>query len=66
MPLYDYFCDSCENEFEEKISYEEIDNKKIKCPKCKSQKTKRIINAKPFVRYIGDGWTQGIDRLTDE
>lgn len=38
MPIYEFRCekDSCEKEFEEICSYDDVENKKIKCPSCNS------------------------------
>ena len=42
MPIYDYRCQSCENEFE---AYRAIsgDDAEVKCPKCGAQNSERMM-----------------------
>jgi|NGEPerStandDraft_6_1074524.scaffolds.fasta_scaffold06029_3 putative FmdB family regulatory protein len=37
MPVYEYFCVSCQKGFELALTLHEHDEEKIKCPKCGSQ-----------------------------
>lgn len=37
MPLYSFSCNKCDNEFDEITSYEDKQNKKIKCHDCGSK-----------------------------
>jgi putative FmdB family regulatory protein len=45
MPTYDYACQKCGHEFQriEKIS--EHGAKKVRCPKCKSQKVEQVFTS---------------------
>ena len=54
MPKYSYRCIACGKEFEVERHYN--DNSKQKCPKCKSNKTRKIIGV-PFIQFHGSGFT---------
>ena len=54
MPEYSFVCTKCEHEFSEILSIKDRDNK-IKCPKCSSKKTKRVISV-AYVQFIGSDW----------
>ncbi len=44
MPYYEFECLQCGEEFSEKQSFDEHDQgKRVKCPRCGSQKAKRVI-----------------------
>jgi len=45
MPTYDYKCTECRKKFTETQTFEEHDGKRVKCPKCGSQKVERVIGA---------------------
>jgi putative FmdB family regulatory protein len=49
MPIYQYYCDKCEKEFELKRLMSEID-KPAPCPKCKKEGT-RLVTA--FSSMVG-------------
>jgi len=57
MPLYDFKCKKCDNEFEEQCK---IDNrKKVKCPNCKSRSLEQIF-IKPIPKHLSWGlWKVG-------
>lgn len=61
-PLYDIRCDGCNNEFETFLSYDNLDKdlkpKQIKCPKCQSKKTRKIIKSSVPVIFKGSGFTK--------
>jgi putative FmdB family regulatory protein len=42
MPLFEYTCNSCKNEFEELVSGEKADNPA--CPECASDNTERKMS----------------------
>jgi len=43
MPIYEFFCKECKNEFEVFVkSKEEVNN--ITCPKCKSKNIERLMS----------------------
>ncbi|MBC8322086.1 MAG: zinc ribbon domain-containing protein [Candidatus Marinimicrobia bacterium] len=44
MPVYDYKCESCGNQFDELVSYS-TDDSEIKCPYCNEKKSKRLLSA---------------------
>ena len=46
MPDYDFECVGCGKKFTKQQTYEEHDRqKRLKCPKCGSQRTRRVIGA---------------------
>jgi putative FmdB family regulatory protein len=53
MPIYEYACGACGNEFE---AEQRITEKPLKtCPKCQSRQVKRLISQTSFV-LKGGGW----------
>jgi putative FmdB family regulatory protein len=53
MPVYEYRCDACEQEFERE---QRISDDPLKtCPLCKSRRVKRLISRTSFV-LKGGGW----------
>ena len=45
MPIFEYNCGKCGHEFEELV----VNSKeKVKCPKCKSGKVKKLMSAASF------------------
>jgi putative FmdB family regulatory protein len=44
MPTYEYRCEECKKEFSLDMSIREHDQGKIKCPKCKSEKTVQLLS----------------------
>lgn len=51
MPLFNFKCNKCNNEFEELITI--ADKIKIKCPKCNNTKITKLV-AKPLM-HCSDG-----------
>jgi putative FmdB family regulatory protein len=45
MPIYEYHCGQCENEFEKLVFNS---SEKITCPQCKSRKVTRMMSAFAF------------------
>ena len=46
MPDYDFECAACGKKFTKQQTYEEHDRRKrLKCPKCGSQRTRRVIGS---------------------
>ncbi len=45
MPIYEYQCEECENEFEKLVWNT---SEKITCPKCKSKRVHRMMSAFAF------------------
>ena len=45
MPVYEYFCVSCQKGFELALTLHEHDEEKIKCPKCGSQMVHQMVSA---------------------
>ncbi len=46
MPLYEYICRKCNEQFSEVLTIKEHDTKKPECPKCRSTDVEKIIQ--PF------------------
>ncbi len=55
MPLYEYYCDTCNKTFEEVQSYEERDN--VVCPDCGAGVDREVssFNWKWFNKFTKDG-----------
>ncbi len=53
MPIYEYICSNCNHEEDiiQKISDPEVTS----CPKCSTEKLKKIVSA-PSFRLKGTGW----------
>jgi len=45
MPTYEYECRKCGRRFSLAMSMEDHDKKKVRCPKCKSESLKRLIES---------------------
>ncbi len=43
MPTYDFECRKCGHQFTQVMSMEEHDKKKVRCPKCKSEDLKHLV-----------------------
>ncbi|MDY7000652.1 MAG: zinc ribbon domain-containing protein [Thermodesulfobacteriota bacterium] len=57
MPIYEYTCEKCGDEFEELIFHE---GDTVKCPACGSQKTKKMISKCRFkCGSAGGGISEG-------
>jgi len=53
MPIYEYACAACGQQFEE---WQKITDKPVKvCPKCKAKKVERLISQTSF-HLKGGGW----------
>lgn len=57
MVKYDYKCQVCNHVFEVESSYN--DDRKPKCPECKSSKVRKII-LPTSIHYRGDGFTKSV------
>ena len=53
MPIYDYKCDKCGEEFEKVFFDFKEDSETAECPKCKNPKAKKIPSV--FGKHIS--WT---------
>ena len=53
MPLYTYRCQNCRKRFEVRLSYEEYDEKKVRCPHCESEDITRRIERVRIARSGG-------------
>ncbi len=46
MPYYEFQCTQCGEKFTQKQSFEEhVQGKRVKCPKCGSQKVERVVGS---------------------
>ncbi len=45
MPTYEYYCKKCDQKFSEVLTMSEHDQRKVKCPKCKSSEVERIFSS---------------------
>lgn len=55
MPMYEFICEKCKTNFDVKLTIANFIAVKIFCPKCGSDKLKRIWSV-PFVTYKGKGF----------
>jgi putative FmdB family regulatory protein len=46
MPIYEYFCEACQKEFEKILSLHEHDEVKIVCPNCGTNNVHQVMT--PF------------------
>lgn len=53
---YDYQCRKCTKVFEVEIAITDLENKKVRCPQCKSTKTRRAYIQPVIVHYKGLGF----------
>ncbi len=44
MPIYEYVCKKCGEEFEYTISMSERETKKVRCPSCKSTRVHQTLS----------------------
>ena len=59
MPLYEYKCKECEEKFEALVSFKDADSG-IKCPRCGSEKTNRLLSV--FSAAVGGSGIPGVDK----
>jgi putative FmdB family regulatory protein len=53
MPIYEYICNACGNEFEE---WQKISDAPVrKCPRCGKRKVERLVSLSTF-HLKGSGW----------
>lgn len=52
MPIYEYFCNDCGNQFEELKNFTQRDDE-VQCPRCKSKNTKRMVSV--FGKCVSSG-----------
>ena len=45
MPTYEFKCEKCKKRFSLMMTISEYENKKIRCPKCKSVRVKQQITS---------------------
>lgn len=64
MPLYEFICSACENDFSCHYSIAERDTQ-TECPACNSTETRRIISQTHFV-LKGDGWPGKNNRIKNQ
>lgn len=63
MPVFDYVCKGCGEEFEKLIL--NVKDCEVKCPKCSSTKVTRLIGA-PSFRLYGEGFHKRNHKDTGE
>lgn len=44
MPLYEFRCTNCRKKVPLRLTLSDYDNRKYKCPKCKSRKLERLLS----------------------
>jgi putative FmdB family regulatory protein len=57
MPLYEFKCNKCEQEFDKILTIKEMESVKLACPKCESGDVKKLISSGSI--KIGLGGYQG-------
>ncbi len=64
MPSYSYQCEKCGTRFRTVMSYEEYGKRKMHCPKCKSERVKRMIGRIRFNRSE-DSRLESLESMAD-
>jgi putative FmdB family regulatory protein len=49
MPIYAFRCPDCSTEYEERRSYQSIDDKAV-CPTCNGERVQRLLSIPVFIR----------------
>ena len=44
MPLYEFKCRDCDNNFEELVSFSDLQKNTVECPECSSKNVKKEIS----------------------
>ncbi|MCX7642236.1 MAG: zinc ribbon domain-containing protein [Armatimonadetes bacterium] len=44
MPVYEFRCDRCGCEFEELVSWRDLEEGKVQCPQCNSKEVRRKLS----------------------
>lgn len=52
---FDFHCLKCDTVFEVELRIG-IEPPKVPCPKCKSKKTRKVINSAPQIQFKGKGF----------
>lgn len=45
MPDYEFRCQKCKKKFTEKLTFQQYDQHKVKCPKCGSTTVEPVVHA---------------------
>ena len=45
MPIYEFECKTCGHHFERTMTIKDHDEKKVRCPKCESEKVEHVIES---------------------
>jgi putative FmdB family regulatory protein len=53
MPIYEFTCENCGNQFEKIVSFSAASTPD--CPSCSSSRVKRQLS-KPAIHFKGNGW----------
>jgi putative FmdB family regulatory protein len=56
MPLYEYICSDCGNEFDKMVRFSEADQIQV-CPSCQSQETRKKISKIAAFSLSSDGYS---------
>jgi len=59
MPLFEFTCKKCGHSFEELVTLSELNDGKLKCPACQSQRIERGFSAFATGGSTGGGLTGG-------
>lgn len=59
MPIYEYRCKGCGNEFEALI-WTSREEEAVECPRCAGKEVDRVLS--PFARGIGAGGEGGLSK----
>ena len=60
MPIFEYVCDRCGNQFEKLVF--KSDEDKVECPKCNGNKTRKVISATSMLTGTGKGCGPGVSK----
>jgi putative FmdB family regulatory protein len=45
MPMYEYFCESCQKEFTSLQTLDEHDHEAVRCPQCGGDKVHQMVSS---------------------
>ncbi|MFN3422780.1 MAG: FmdB family zinc ribbon protein [Armatimonadota bacterium] len=57
MPVYEFRCDRCGHEFEELVSWRDLEDGKVQCPQCGSKEIRRKLSL--FATRYGKSQSSG-------
>jgi putative FmdB family regulatory protein len=63
MPLYEYHCSTCEQDFDQLVRFSEADKLPV-CPRCGAEETHKKISAGAMIGSTSSGTSNPVSRPT--